>query len=88
MPSSAARIFTHVRAALRDQAEAVARLLPEPDAHPVADVEPLGLDPLVVEDDAAVGQHAVDVGEDQFDGLAALFEVHGVGHAACNSGGS
>ena len=48
-----------------DQSEAIAGLLPEPNAHAVADVKALDLDPLVVEDDAAVGQHPVDVGEDQ-----------------------
>ena len=57
---------------MRDQAEAVAGLLPELHADAVADVEPLDLDPLVVEDDAAVGQHAVDVGKDQSDAAAAL----------------
>ena len=57
---------------MRDHAEPVARLLPQPDPHPVADVEPLGLDPLVVEHQAAVGQHPVDVGQHQLDLLAAF----------------
>ena len=35
------------------------------------------LDALIVEHDAAVGQHAVDVGEQQADRSASLGELHG-----------
>ena len=68
-----------LRTAVRYQSETVARLLPQPDAHSVADVEPFDLDPLIVQHDAAVGQYAVDVGKDQLYGSAALVEGHGRG---------
>ena len=65
-----------VRAAQRHQAERMARLVPQPDAHPVADVKLLRLDALIVVRHAAVGQHAVDVGENQLDRLAPLVHIH------------
>ena len=53
-----------------DDAELPAALLPKTDALAVADVELLGLDALVVKDDAAIGQHAVDIGEHELDAFA------------------
>jgi len=50
------------------------------DAHAVADVKLLGFEALVIDNDSAVGQYAVDVGENQSDVLAALVEGHqGIG---------
>ena len=70
MPSSATRIFTmfDLRWVIRPKRRPA--FCHSSNAHPVADVETLDFDPLVVEDDAAVGHYAVDVGEDQADRLA------------------
>ena len=50
--------------------------LPQANAQPVANMKPLGFDSLVVEDHAAVGQHAVDVGKDQPHVLTAVGKFH------------
>ena len=43
------------------------------NAHPVVDMELLGFDTLVVENQSAIGQYAVHVRDDQFDRLTAGF---------------
>ena len=53
-----------------------ARLLPQPNRQPVANVETLRLDPGVVENHAPIRQHAVDVGQQQANGGATLSEFH------------
>src|SRR5438552_2713738 len=50
--------------------------MPELDPQSVAYMELLALDPLVVENDLAAGQHAVDVGQHQLDCFTALFQFH------------
>jgi hypothetical protein len=68
--------FENLRTAERNQSEFVARFVPKPYALPVANVKLLGFDTLVIDDDAAVGQHAVNVGKDQADRLAKLCNRH------------
>jgi hypothetical protein len=66
-----------VRVAAGDQAELAAGPLPELDAESVANVESFDLDSFIREDDAAVGEHAVDIGQNEFDRLAKLSCRHG-----------
>ena len=65
-----------VRVAARDQSKLAAGALPQPNAESVLDIEPLNLDSFVCEDDAAVGQHAVDVGKYQFNRLTKAGNRH------------
>src|SRR5690606_38271834 len=65
-----------VGAAARNQAEFVARALPEADPQAVANMELLGFDALVVKDDLAGREHAVHVGQDQFNILAPPVDFH------------
>jgi hypothetical protein len=50
--------------------------LPQLDAETVTNEEILNLNALIVIDDAAVGEHSVHVGQDQFDTFAASLELH------------
>ena len=61
--------------------------LPELDPQAIANVKALQLDALVVVPDAAVGQHAVHVGQDQLDRAAKVGEVHGSGSQESRSSG-
>jgi hypothetical protein len=65
-----------VRRTAGDHSEAIPGSVPKLDPQSVANVEVFRLDSLVVEYDAAVRQHAVDVGQDQFDSLGAGFNFH------------
>ena len=65
-----------VRVAAGDKTASIAGFLPELDSHSVANVKPFDLDPLIIKDHAAIGENAVDVAEDQLDGLTTLFERH------------
>src|ERR1700723_3887943 len=49
--------------------------VPDREGHPIADIEVLGLDPIVVESDHAVGQDAVDVGDQQLNWPAPLGDI-------------
>ena len=67
-----------MRVAPGNNAKATASFLPEAHAHAIADVEPFDFNTFVIEHDAAVGEHSIDVNQDQFDRLALL----GYGHDA------
>ena len=64
-----------MRAAARDEPEPIAGTLPKFDGHPIANMELLGLDALVVENDLAAGQDAIDVGQHELDFLTPLGRV-------------
>ena len=68
--SSAARRSTARRTSTGEDRRLLAGPVPERVSHPVPHVELLGLDPLVVKRDHAVGQDAVDVGDQKLDRLA------------------
>jgi hypothetical protein len=68
-----------LRAAKCNQSKAVACLLPEANAHAIADVECFGFDALVVDNNPTVGQHPIDVGKHQSYRLAAVGKRHEIG---------